>query len=142
MTTSNAAMDVTADKTAAKSGPDKLHEKVAEKRRALGRGLDSLLPGPRVVPAAPMIPQSARKDPPPDATLPSATALSDTAGRAGTPVASSEPFTSGQTADGEPVYQIVLDAIRNNPHQTRVNFDKHYLEELAQSIAVVQSHIV
>ena len=33
------------------SGPEKVHEKLAEKRRALGRGLESLLPGPRVVAA-------------------------------------------------------------------------------------------
>src|ERR1039458_9423868 len=39
--------------TAAKAGADKGHEKLAEKRRALGRGLESLLPGPRVVPATP-----------------------------------------------------------------------------------------
>src|SRR5438034_971609 len=37
---------------AAKSSVEKVVEKVAEKRRALGRGLESLLPGgPRVVPA-------------------------------------------------------------------------------------------
>ncbi|MGA9354044.1 MAG: ParB/RepB/Spo0J family partition protein [Terriglobales bacterium] len=36
-----------------KAGTEKASEKVVEKRRALGRGLDSLLPGPRVVaPAA------------------------------------------------------------------------------------------
>lgn len=44
--TSNA---VTADKAQMKTGPEKVSEKVAEKRRALGRGLESLLPGPRVV---------------------------------------------------------------------------------------------
>ena len=60
MTTSNAA----ADKTAEKTGTEKASEKLAEKRRALGRGLESLLPGPRVVtaPAAPALPQSTRKD--------------------------------------------------------------------------------
>jgi len=59
MTTSNAAAAaVTSEKTAA----DKAHEKLAEKRRALGRGLESLLPGPRVVPATPTLPQTARKD--------------------------------------------------------------------------------
>src|SRR5229473_3203363 len=63
MTTSNAA----ADKAAEKTGPAKLSEKLAEKRRALGRGLESLLPGPRVVAAAPTLPQSTRKDGAPDA---------------------------------------------------------------------------
>ena len=40
---------------------EKKDEKV-EKRRALGRGLESLLPGPRVLPVAPTLAQSARKD--------------------------------------------------------------------------------
>jgi len=40
---------VTADKAQMKTGPEKVSEKIAEKRRALGRGLESLLPGPRVV---------------------------------------------------------------------------------------------
>jgi ParB family transcriptional regulator, chromosome partitioning protein len=62
MTTSNAAVDPTA-----KTGAEKASEKLAERRRALGRGLESLLPGPRVVPAAPTLPQSARKDGAPDA---------------------------------------------------------------------------
>src|SRR6266478_5714308 len=71
MTTSNAAAaDKTNEKTAGKSGPAKLSEKLAEKRRALGRGLESLLPGPRVVPApaSPTLPQGARKDGAPDVT--------------------------------------------------------------------------
>ncbi len=59
MTTANAAA---ADKAAGKTGTEKVHEKLAEKRRALGRGLESLLPGPRVVTASPILPQSARKD--------------------------------------------------------------------------------
>lgn len=40
---------VTADKVVTKTGTENVHEKVVEKRRALGRGLESLLPGPRVV---------------------------------------------------------------------------------------------
>jgi ParB family transcriptional regulator, chromosome partitioning protein len=45
----------------------KVSEKLAEKRRALGRGLESLLPGPRAVAApAPTLPQNARKDGAPD----------------------------------------------------------------------------
>ena len=67
MTTANEAVD----RTAGKTGAEKVHEKLAEKRRALGRGLESLLPGPRVVPAAaavdssssaPTLPQNTRKD--------------------------------------------------------------------------------
>jgi hypothetical protein len=57
-------MQSTSNVAAEKTGPAKLSEKLAEKRRALGRGLESLLPGPRVVPppASPTLPQSARKD--------------------------------------------------------------------------------
>ena len=55
-TTHAAATADKADKTAA----EKVHEKVVEKRRALGRGLDSLLSGPRVVTvAAPPTPAAA-----------------------------------------------------------------------------------
>jgi ParB family transcriptional regulator, chromosome partitioning protein len=62
MTTSNAAVDKTTDKTADKAGAGKISEKIAEKRRALGRGLESLLPGPRVVPLPSTLPQSPRTD--------------------------------------------------------------------------------
>ncbi len=56
--TTNAA--ATADKAGAKTAAEKVHEKVLEKRRALGRGLDSLLAGPRVVtPTATAIPVAA-----------------------------------------------------------------------------------
>jgi len=46
-------VNAAADKGDLKTGPEKVNEKVAEKRRALGRGLESLLPGPRVVSAPP-----------------------------------------------------------------------------------------
>ena len=42
MTTANAAVD----KTAGKTGAEKVHEKLAEKRRALGRGLLLTVDGP------------------------------------------------------------------------------------------------
>ena len=49
---------------AEKSGVEKVTEKLAEKRRALGRGLESLLPGgPRAVPANdPTFAQNTRKE--------------------------------------------------------------------------------
>ena len=73
MTTSNTA---TVDKTA-KTVPEKLSEKMAEKRRALGRGLESLLPGPRVVAAAPaassqLSPVSSQETPASHPPIPSA----------------------------------------------------------------------
>ena len=97
MTTSDAAVDKTAEKTR----PEKVSEKLTEKRRALGRGLESLLPGPRVVPASSHLPQSTRKDgapavassqfpvpssQEPDSALASSSSGAD-GGRAGTPVA-------------------------------------------------------
>jgi ParB family chromosome partitioning protein len=158
-TTSNAAaVDKTTEKTAEKSGPAKLSEKLAEKRRALGRGLESLLPGPRVVavPTAPPVPQSARKDGAPDSasspfpvlnsqrgdsSLPSS---DGGGGRAGTPVAPLEGKTvvdqlqavaSGRTADGETVFLVGIDLIDPNPYQTRRDFNEQALAELRDSIA-------
>lgn len=61
--TNATAVDKTEKEKADKSVVGKAPEKLAEKRRALGRGLESLLPGPRVVVSpAPTLPQSARKD--------------------------------------------------------------------------------
>jgi len=156
MTTSNAAVDKTAEKT----GTEKVSEKLAEKRRALGRGLESLLPGPRVVPAPPTLPQSARKDgapavassqfPVPSSQEPGSALASSSSGadggRAGTPVAPLERLAgtldelqavaSGRTADGETVFLMALDQIDPNPYQTRREFVQELLAELADSIRV------
>ena len=164
MTTSNGAVD----KTAEKSGTEKVSEKLAEKRRALGRGLESLLPGPRVVTASPTLAQSARKDGAPDSSSPAAASsqfpvlssqgpdssvssslLSSSGvdgGRAGTPVAPPvavaetvnelQAVASGRTADGEQVFRLAIDQIDHNPHQTRKDFDQEALEELTDSIQV------
>ena len=83
--------------------------KAPEKRRALGRGLDSLLPsGPRAVT--------------PPAIMPPPTAG---AGR----VAEIQA-----RAEGDVVEQIALDLIDENPYQTRTAFDPAALNELAESI--------
>jgi ParB family transcriptional regulator, chromosome partitioning protein len=146
MTTSNAAADTTA-----KTETEKVHEKVAEKRRALGRGLESLLPGPRVVrasptlpPAAPTLPQSTRKDGAPDSSSSTSSHLSDLSstadrGRAGTPVAPPEVVDELQAAaagapDGQHAFELALDKIDENPHQTRQEFDPMALADLAGSI--------
>ncbi|HEY6303358.1 MAG TPA: ParB/RepB/Spo0J family partition protein [Terriglobales bacterium] len=155
MTTSNA---VTADKTTLK-----VHEKLAEKRRALGRGLESLLPGPRVVTvqASPAVPHSAGTAGASDSSLSSSLSSSSSAS---SPFASSAEFggerpgaavatrdevrvvpgtldtlqaaASGQTADGDPVFLVAIDQIDQNPYQTRREFDQDALRELANSIAV------
>ena len=132
---------------AEKTGPAKLSEKLAEKRRALGRGLESLLPGPRVVPASPTLPQSARKDGAPD----SSSSSGADSGRAGAPVPTLAPgapleaagtidqlqaVASGRTADGETVFLVEIDLIDPNPYQTRRDFNEETLAELRDSIAV------
>ena len=149
MATSNGAVDKTAEKT----GTEKVSEKLAEKRRALGRGLESLLPGPRVVPASPTLPQSTRKD-----GAPASSSLSSSAsgfssgaegGRAGAPVAPPDlegaagetlaelqAVVSGRTADGETIFLLALDEIDPNPYQTRREFGQELLDELADSIRV------
>jgi ParB family transcriptional regulator, chromosome partitioning protein len=156
-TTSQATSNGAVDKTAEKTGTEKVSEKLAEKRRALGRGLESLLPGPRVVPASPTLPQGTRKDgapavassqfPVPSSQEPgSSSSLSSDAdtGRAGTVVAPTDavPGTvdelqaaaAGQTPDGEHAFELALDQIQQNPYQTRSEFDPNALAELAASI--------
>src|SRR5260370_18256313 len=136
MTTSEAAVDEAAEKT----GSAKLNEKLGEKRRALGRGLESLLPGPRVVPAAPTLPQSARKDGAPDAASSefpvlssqgpdSSSSLSSSpsgadGGRAGTPVSplSSPPSGADGGRAGAPVSPpgavlVELQAVASGPRR-------------------------
>jgi ParB family transcriptional regulator, chromosome partitioning protein len=95
MTTSNAAVDRTTEKT---DKADKAHEKLAEKRRALGRGLESLLPGPRAVVASPTLPQSARKDGAPDAASSQFSVLSSQEPRTSSP--SSLSSSSAEFAGG------------------------------------------
>ena len=120
--------------------------KPAEKRRALGRGLDSLLPsGPRVVAAAapavmppPAVPgeiaelqgahgsQNRR-----DLGYPDDTKSAD---RVTQGQAMQGPLTQGKVAQGDRIEQIPLDLIDENPYQTRRSFDPAALEELAESI--------
>ena len=120
MTTSNAAADM-----AANPGAEKAHEKLAERRRALGRGLESLLPGPRVVPAVPTLPQSARKDGPP------AVAPHDAPPQI---VDESQAAAAGHAPEGKHAFELALDLIDQNPHQTRQEFDAKALSDLAGSI--------
>lgn len=92
----------------------------ADKRRALGRGLDSLLPGgPRIV------------------TGPTAAAPP-----AAPPVATPSTHTA---ASADAVIQLNLDLIAENPYQTRRDFAEPALAELAESIkasGVVQPVVV
>jgi len=129
-----------------KVGVEKVMEKLVEKRRALGRGLESLLPGPRVVPANdPTLAQSARKDGAPSEVSAATTALKESsegppATAGGTPALQEtvdlQAMAARKTPDGAPVLELALDAIESNPHQTRMDFDEEFLKELARSIQV------
>lgn len=99
---------------------DRAADKATDKRKALGRGLDSLLPGrPRVVSPTPPAVISGNKEP----------------GLSGQGAILAEVRTS-HTHSGDEVEQIALDKIDANPYQTRQQFDEGALEELAQSIRV------
>ncbi len=136
MNTQNAAAD-----RLAKPLAEKGHEKLAEKRRALGRGLESLLPGPRAVVAIPTVPQSARKDVDPAAS--SSTPVSVAPGAEVAPRDAVAPATPANVASlqaaAEPladgaVFQLDLDQIDLNPYQTRTEFEPRAMNDLAGSI--------
>jgi ParB family chromosome partitioning protein len=148
---------------------DKDKEKI-EKRRALGRGLASLLPGPRVVPTAATQVEQASTSP-----LKTSTGLNgapdQSIGAAGTragvpaphmpvPASASDveqrvPKESGEGIElnaaaesrtpGNLVINLALEQIDKNPFQTRYVQDNDNLEELAESIkanGVVQPIVV
>jgi ParB family transcriptional regulator, chromosome partitioning protein len=95
---------------------------VPDKRKALGRGLESLLPGgPRVVAGTGAAPEA------------NSTVLPEIQAQA------------ARTAAGDSVLQIRLDDIEQNPYQTRDRFDTEMMQELADSIranGVVQPIVV
>ncbi|MFZ0957890.1 MAG: ParB/RepB/Spo0J family partition protein [Candidatus Sulfotelmatobacter sp.] len=136
-----------------------------EKRRALGRGLESLLPGPRVVSAvvAPdrdsggaggqQIPHgltpvrndkalsggALARDVP--AAAESAELRSGQAGAAVSTFGPGETITIQAVADtsrtpGNLVVNLAIDDIDKNPYQTRYGMDEESLEELAESIRI------
>jgi ParB family chromosome partitioning protein len=112
--------------TAEKLTTTEAEKAVPEKRKALGRGLESLLPsGPRAV-------------------------VSPTVGQPAGPEASAhstvlpEVFAQAQ-ASAQAVVQIGLEQIEHNPYQTRYYFDAEALQDLAESIrasGVVQPIVV
>ncbi len=119
---------------------EKKDEKV-EKRRALGRGLESLLPGPRVVVPAggdaggeKQVPHFVLND--------KASGEVEVAATLERP-AVSEEIEAGRTSDL--VVNLAIEAIEKNPYQTRQVFDEATLLELRDSIAqhgVVQPVVV
>jgi ParB family chromosome partitioning protein len=113
-TTTTAETNLTPEEPAEKT------EKHPDKRRALGRGLESLLPSslPGREHRASDIPAA---HPP---GTPQPVVIAEMQAQAARPVA------------GESVLQIPLDHIDPNPYQTRQEFDEEMLEELRDSIRV------
>jgi ParB family chromosome partitioning protein len=120
-------------------------EEHKEKRRALGRGLDSLLPsGPRLatatVPApavmAPpvVIPATPGGEPSAPANIAEIHAEWESGKtRAGAPAPHGHAPHQA-TPQGQEIVEIALDHIDENPYQTRRSFDDAALKELAESI--------
>lgn len=127
----------TASKNDRKAASEKIPEKIAEKRRALGRGLESLLPGPRAVPPTAQsqnqraVTDSAHSQSPLAAT--DAAPQADSVDRS---TASPQPAPVGRTAEGDQIFRLAIDQIDNNPHQTRKEFAESSLKELADSIRI------
>src|SRR5580658_8122108 len=159
MTTTAAAEKLTGN------GVEKKAEKV-EKRRALGRGLASLLPGPRVVADQGLKPESFSPQVGTASAVPfpssPAASEADAEGRSGVgeteiplPVPSREqedadkvvstPAAAADGAVGNRVIHLPIDVIEKNPYQTRSVFDEEALSELRDSIqehGVVQPVVV
>ncbi len=104
--------------------------KPAEKRRALGRGLDSLLPsGPRVVSSGPATAVASAPVVIPPQVATSAGPAIVTGG-----IAEPSARTAVSAPHGQEIIDIPLDLIDENPYQTRRTFDEAALSELAESI--------
>ncbi|MGA8442608.1 MAG: ParB/RepB/Spo0J family partition protein [Candidatus Sulfotelmatobacter sp.] len=110
-----------------------------EKRKALGRGLASLLPGPRVVAGTEPRVANTEQEIPPFAKDAKDRALSVEA-------APSEVISiQAQAVNPHMVSQLAVELVEKNPYQTRYVFDEEMLQELADSIkenGVVQPVVV
>jgi ParB family transcriptional regulator, chromosome partitioning protein len=138
MTTGTAAESLA---TTVVSKDEKKEEKI-EKRRALGRGLESLLPGPRVV-----APGIARAQPvPPSSTAGAAMEVAPLGTSVAAIQAVKEDGEMAQAAGSRDlVVDVAIDSIDKNPYQTRYLFDQQEMIELRDSInehGVVQPVVV
>jgi ParB family chromosome partitioning protein len=109
---------------------DKKDDKV-EKRKALGRGLASLLPGPRVV-SPPAASQTTRSEQP--GSSPDSAAGTQSHASATTQPANEVISIQAQAASRNAISDLPITAIDRNPYQTRTVFDELTLNELANSI--------
>jgi ParB family chromosome partitioning protein len=130
----------TSSPAASSAGGDR--SAVPDKRRALGRGLDSLLPGPRAIPGTSAATSSAA----------GAATLGREGGgvmpghegggvsRDGAPTDGPQPSIIPELqavagrAEGTSVIMLSLERIEANPYQTRYKFHDEDLQELAASI--------
>jgi ParB family transcriptional regulator, chromosome partitioning protein len=113
-------MATSADKAAGSgTAVEKPAEKVVDKRRALGRGLESLLGGPRAVATPSPVPA----------------AVAATPSEANSGVIAEIQAQAARASIGDTVQSVPLDSIDKNPYQTRLYFDQDALQELADSIA-------
>ena len=137
---------------------EKIHDKVVEKRRALGRGLESLLPsaqragvgpGPRAVSGQTAVStQSSSASEGRSADAVGVPRLRDGTGSAdavaplgmtgGTGIAGGDGHATVAellaAGDGDDVVQVRIADIHDNPYQTRTQFDEDSLRELSSSI--------
>ena len=147
-------MTTAAEKVTGHPVAEKKDEKV-EKRRALGRGLASLLPGPRVVAPGSAPPDSGgagEKQVPHfvrnDKGLDGSSLREMDATRAGAPAPQGQDEVISIQAQAIPTNLVVnldISLIEKNPYQTRYVFDADMLEELRDSIkehGVVQPVVV
>ena len=135
-------MMTAADKVAVADTTSEKLEKHADKRKALGRGLESLLPsrdGRAGWSASPVVPKAAGSEgagempAAPTSSAPHSVVIGDLHAQAAGP--------EGREA----IIHIPLDQIDPNPYQTRVQFDEEALTELRESIrttGVVQPIVV
>jgi ParB family chromosome partitioning protein len=151
-----------AEKLAGHPAIEKKDEKV-EKRRALGRGLASLLPGPRVVVQTggdggePKVPHFVRDDKGEErndknnedrAGQPGAAVPTSSPAAATTLESEETPHVISISAEAMPrntVVNLSIELIDKNPYQTRYVFDEEMLIELRDSIkehGVVQPVVV
>jgi len=127
------AANTAAENVAGEAGAEKT-EKPIEKRRALGRGLESLLPA-----------AVAREN---RAGWGSPAAPNREAGEAAAPhpgVIAEIHAQAARPGQNEMIVQIELEKIEHNPYQTRQNFDKDAMQDLMESIltnGVVQPVVV
>lgn len=103
------------------------------RQSGLGKGLGALIPPKphHAVITPPYSPQRANPVPPSPSSS-SSSLSSNTKNEAAANAVSSEPAPAGKS--GMMVLQLPLETIERNPHQPRLHFDHHEMEELIASI--------